>query len=121
MSPRRTTSPSTSTWLRRDTAEAGADAGSRAEPNTSENTARIMSGPPGRRGQAQLVQGLQHFVRRLDDLGVHLIGALRGDQVGDFLHRVDVRGLEEALQRRGEALLAGGPRDRVARGGGLQE
>src|SRR6266702_3228487 len=40
---------------------------------------------------------LRHLVRRLDDLGIHLIGALRRDQFGDFLDGIDVRGLEILL------------------------
>src|SRR5690348_7043192 len=56
---------------------------------------------------AQLVQRAEHFVRGLDDLGVHLVCALRGDQVGDLGDGIDVRGLEEALQHGAEPLLAG--------------
>src|SRR5438132_7099670 len=41
--------------------------------------------------------GLQHLVGRADDLGVHLIGALGGNQVGDFGHHLDVRLFEIAL------------------------
>src|SRR5258705_7938060 len=41
--------------------------------------------------------GLQHLVGRADDLGVHLIGALGGDQVGDFGHHLDIGLFEIAL------------------------
>src|SRR5690349_13296366 len=40
---------------------------------------------------------LGHFVRGLDDLGIHFVGALCRDQLGDFLDRVDVRGFEPFL------------------------
>src|ERR1044072_8658730 len=33
--------------------------------------------------------GRGHFIRGLDDLGVHFIGALRRDQLGDFLDGID--------------------------------
>ena len=33
---------------------------------------------------------LHHFIRGLDDLRIHFVGALRGDQLGDFLDGVDV-------------------------------
>src|SRR5690349_23768086 len=35
-----------------------------------------------------------HFIRCRDDLGIHFVGALGGNQLGDFLDRVDVRSLE---------------------------
>src|SRR5438067_8265715 len=41
--------------------------------------------------------GRGHFIRGLDDLGIHFVGALRRDQFGDFLDRVDVRGFEILL------------------------
>ena len=41
--------------------------------------------------------GLQHLVGRAHDLGVHLIGALGGDQVGDFGHHLDIGLFEIAL------------------------
>ena len=48
----------------------------------------------------------------LDHLGVHLVGALRLDEVGDLLYRVDVRGLEVALRHRAEAGIARDADDR---------
>src|SRR4029453_306601 len=41
--------------------------------------------------------GLQHLVGRADDLGVHLIGALGRDQVGDFGHHFDIGLFEVGL------------------------
>ena len=59
---------------------------------------------------AQHLRGrLQHLVGRGDDLGVHLVGALRGDQVGDFLHGLDVRLFEIALLQVAEAVRSGMP------------
>src|SRR5262245_21809700 len=121
MSPSLMTSPSTRTWLRSDTAEAGALARATIAASTSESRMRIIGCSPVPRGLAHLVQSLEHLVGCLDDLGVHLVGALRGNQVGHLLHRVDVGGLEEALQRGGKTLLSCGAGDRVARGGRLQE
>src|SRR5471030_2825638 len=40
---------------------------------------------------------LQHLIRRRDDLGIHFIGALGGDQRRDLVHRIDVGGFQEAL------------------------
>src|SRR3954447_3205556 len=37
----------------------------------------------------QVRSGLQHLVGCGDHLGVHLVGALRRDQVGDFRHHLD--------------------------------
>ena len=62
---------------------------------------------------------LLHLVGSLDDLGVHLVGALRRYQLGDLAHRIDVRFLEIALMDRAEAGIAGDAVDRRARGGGL--
>jgi len=50
--------------------------------------------------------GGEHVVGRLNDLGVHLIGALRGDQLGDLLDRVDVGGLQISLLQAAEAGIA---------------
>ena len=40
---------------------------------------------------------LKHLIRCGDDLGIHFIGALGGDQRGDLVHRIDVGGFQEAL------------------------
>src|SRR5262245_9607635 len=32
-----------------------------------------------------------HFIRCRDDLGIHFVSALGGNQLGDFLDRIDVR------------------------------
>src|SRR5260370_34492841 len=48
--------------------------------------------------------GLQHLVGRADDLGVHLIGALGGDQVGDFGHHLDIGLFEVGLLHVAEAV-----------------
>ena len=39
----------------------------------------------------------QHLVGGGDDLAVHFVGALRGDQIGDLAHRFDIGLLEIAL------------------------
>src|SRR5438132_8621121 len=62
---------------------------------------------------------LGHFIRGLDDLGIHFVGALRRDQLGDFLNRVDVRGFEILLVDLPVAGIAGQPHDRRARRRGL--
>src|SRR3954469_406318 len=54
---------------------------------------------------------LGHFIRGLDDLGIHFVGALGGDQLGDFLDRVDVRGFEILLVDLAVAGIAGQPDD----------
>src|SRR4029453_121685 len=41
--------------------------------------------------------GLQHLVGGADHLGVHLVGALRRDQVGNLGHHLDIGLLEIAL------------------------
>src|SRR5690606_13358177 len=46
---------------------------------------------------AYLRERAEHLVGALDDLRVHLVGPLGGDQVGDLRDDVDVRGLQEAL------------------------
>src|ERR671922_163779 len=50
-------------------------------------------------------QRTEHVICGLDHLGIHLVGALRRDQLGDFLHRIDVRVLEVALMQRAKACL----------------
>src|ERR1043166_8969165 len=55
--------------------------------------------------RVHVVVGLEHLVGRCDDLGVHLIGTLGGDQVGHLDHRVDVRLLEVALLNVAVAVL----------------
>src|SRR5690349_16998109 len=68
-----------------------------------------------------LVERGQHLVGSLDHLRVHLIGALRRDEVGDLRHDVDVGGLEQALVDRAESGRAGRAGDRRARGRRLLE
>ena len=51
----------------------------------------------------QLGGRLQHLVGRSDDLGIHLVGALRRDQVGNLGDRGDVRLFEAALQQGADA------------------
>src|SRR4051812_37532035 len=41
--------------------------------------------------------GLHHLVGRADDLGVHLVGALGGDQVGNFGDDLDIGLFEVGL------------------------
>ena len=64
----------------------------------------------------QLRGRLQHFVGRGDDLGIHLVGALRRDQIGNFDHRFDVGLFEVALLQRAGAVGAGERVLRRARG-----
>src|SRR5260370_10013028 len=62
--------------------------------------------------------GLQHLVGGADHLGVHLIGALRRDQVGNLGHHLDIGLLEIALLHVavavgvGDAVLRRAPRRR---------
>src|SRR6185295_4125633 len=65
--------------------------------------------------------GLQHLVGRADDLGVHLIGALGGDQVGDFGHHLDVGLFEIALLHVAKAVGVGDAVLRRAGGRGVRE
>jgi len=51
--------------------------------------------------------GLHHLIGGADDLGVHLIGALRGDQVGDFRNHLDVGRFKIALLHVAEAVGIG--------------
>src|SRR5688500_15684034 len=46
-----------------------------------------------------------HAVGGLDDFGIHLVGALRLDQLGDFLHGIDVGRFQIALEDGAEALV----------------
>ena len=62
-----------------------------------------------------------HLVGGLDHLGVHLIGALRRDQVGDLGDRIDVGGFEIALLDDAESGVAGHADGRLAGGRGLLE
>src|SRR5207248_781448 len=62
---------------------------------------------------------LRHLIRRLDDLGIHLVSALCRDQFGDFLDGIDVRGFEILLVDLAVAGIAGETNDRRARCRGL--
>src|ERR1700733_5706277 len=55
----------------------------------------------------QLRRRLQHFVGCGNDLGIHLVSALRRDQVGDFGHRLDIGLFEVALLERAGAVGSG--------------
>ena len=61
----------------------------------------------------------RHLVGRLDHLGVHFVGALGGDQLGDLLDGIDVGALQIALMDLAEAGIAGNADDRRAGGDGL--
>src|SRR6185295_18114173 len=52
---------------------------------------------PGMALTQALGDGGEHVIGGLDDLRVHLIGALRRDELGNLLHRIDVGVLEVAL------------------------
>ena len=110
-SPMRTTSPVTVTLARSagraDCAAAGVTAGA-ANASSKTNAANDCADHGrGSFSSRQLRGCLQHFVGRGDDLGVHLVGALRGDQIGDLGHRLDVGLFEAALQQRAGAVGAG--------------
>ena len=59
---------------------------------------------------------MQHLVGGADHLGVHLVGALRGDQVGHFRDDVDVGLFEAALRDAAVAFGVGEAVLRRARG-----
>src|SRR5690606_10321014 len=48
-----------------------------------------------------------HLVQCGDDLGVHVIGALCGDERGDFAYRIHVGRFEKALQHAANAIIRG--------------
>src|SRR5690606_6334316 len=56
---------------------------------------------------AQLAGGFHHLVSARDDAGVHLVGTLGGDEVGDFGDRVDVGHFQIALEQVAGALGVG--------------
>src|SRR5580704_2853268 len=65
----------------------------------------------------QLRSRLQHFVGGGNDFGIHLVGALRRDQIGDFGYRLDVGLFEIALLQRAGAVCSRQRVLRRARGG----
>src|SRR5688572_6906085 len=80
------------------------DAAIRAVAKRRERRARAIMASP----LAEHVGGrLHHLVGRADHLGVHLIGALGGDQVGDFSHDLDIGLFEIALLHVAEAVGVG--------------
>src|ERR1043166_121830 len=108
-SPIRTRSPDTTAWrLSFGIGEAAGSTGWAAASAPSASKAAISA---TRRtihsSRVHVVVRLQHLIRGRDDLRIHLIGALRGDQVGHFDHRVDVRLLEIALLDRSEERRVG--------------
>ena len=58
--------------------------------------------PPDIRPLSQRRNRAEHLVGSLNDFRVHLISALRRDQLGNFGHRIDVRSFQIALQNRTE-------------------
>src|SRR3954451_6315090 len=60
-----------------------------------------------------------HLIRCLDDLGIHLIGPLSGNQLGDFLDGIDVRSLEIVLVDLAVTGITGRSDHRCAGGGSL--
>src|SRR5690606_14051320 len=78
---------------------------------------------PGRTGSEppEVADHLQRLVRRLDGLAVHLKRTLRLDELDQFLHRVDVRGLEKLVKDHAEAALARRALDGRTGRGGLDE
>jgi len=61
----------------------------------------------------------RHVGGRLNDLRVHLIGTLRRDQIGNFLHRIDIGAFEIPLANRCKPWITWKSRDRRARSLGL--
>src|SRR5258707_1101109 len=62
-----------------------------------------------------------HLICGLNDLGVHLIGALGRNEVRDLGDRIDVGSLDVALLNDSERSVARGADSRLAGGGGLLE
>src|SRR5258707_2817268 len=124
-SPIRTRSPATATLARstgaamtssRVCADAAADvAATRAVARKRERLV-IISPLPEQRGG-----GLQHLVGGADHLGVHLISALRRDQVGNLGNDLDIGLLEVALLHVAKTVGVGGAVLRRARGPRLPE
>src|SRR5262245_28156921 len=80
----------------------------RATPTESVSQAAMIARRRiGLSSGVHVVVGLQHLVGRLDHLGVHLVGALRGDQAGHLEHGVDVRLFEIALLQVAKTVLVG--------------
>src|SRR3954468_16299757 len=71
----------------------------------SNDSATAISAARNRIGLPQVGQRRHHFVAGRDHLAVHLVGALCGDQVGDFGHHVDVGCFNESLHDGPEAGL----------------
>src|SRR5271154_1290904 len=78
-----------------------APAASRAAARRSVRIFMINPSPEQRRGR------LHHLVGGTDHLGVHLVGALRGDQVAHLRNHVDI-GLFEAALREGAVAFGAG-------------
>src|SRR5258707_14433170 len=124
-SPIRTRSPATATLARstgaattssRVCADAAAEvAASRAVARKSERMV-IISPLAEQRGG-----GLQHLVGGAEHLGVHLVGALRRDQIGNLGDDLDIGLLEIALLHVAEAVGVGDAVLRHARGRGFRE
>src|SRR3954454_10885135 len=70
---------------------------SQIKPATNPAPRCIMPVMTTTRSAHILGYGLRHLVGRSNHLGVHLIGALRLDQLGDFLDGIDVRGFQVGL------------------------
>src|SRR5271157_4711094 len=61
----------------------------------------------------------RHVGGRLNDLRVHLIGTLRRDKIGNFLHRIDIGAFGIALTNQRKPRIARKSRDGRARSLGL--
>src|SRR6185312_9449452 len=106
----------TSVDVRRLTAAALGEAKPRLQKNTKAKMKRWSV--CGLILRLHLVGGLQHLVGRVDHARIHFIGALRGNEVGDLRHDVDVRGLKRALDKTAELVglrIAGDRRARSLR------
>src|SRR4051812_50112596 len=121
-SPTRTTSEDTVTFARSVgvAMKSSAACAGRASASRAEIVARVVriiviTSAEQRRGR------LHHLVGGADHLGVHLVGALGGDQVAHLRDDVDIGLLEAALGDVAEALGARGAVLRRAGGGRLGE
>ena len=104
-SPIRTTSAVTVTSSL--SSRRGGPATAALPPSAGEQRERDDDADHGRSSAHQVGGRRQHLVGGGDDLGVHLVGALRGDQVGDFVDRLDVGLFEIALLQVAEAVDVG--------------
>ena len=103
-SPMRTRSSVTITFCRSDGASGASPVCAAAAAGIARQSARVRMRIMAYSSAEQVGGRLQHLVGCGDDLGVHFVGALRGDQIGDFAHRLDIGLFEIALLQVAEIL-----------------